>query len=1363
MKTNFLKRLATLALTLVLVIGLMPVTVANAASKTTDTFDGLKLSVKKIHGPKGAYASDFVVTITDVKLEGTTLSVSYEITGTKSGSINGTFDHTNTVYLENFDCSKPLNVTSGGSRQTWNLGETTRDTNTEFWIEGALWRRTAHSFSNPVSNGNDTHTGNCSLCGEPNVTVSCNGGNSSCTAQAICDVCNMPYGKLNSHSVQHAAEGASVVQTCKNCTHRATATLRIKEGASLAYTGSAIEPVEVIYSSNWQNNKHYTLTYSNNVDVGTATCTHTAYGQTATISFTITKPYAPAFDFPAAATEISYGETLADAGLTFTENEYGTFAWKNPSATPDAGTADHTVVFTPASDTIYGFSNLDGYNAASDTVERDISVTVNPVDTGLTVSINSWTYGDTANPPVISTVHTGTPTYTYTGTVGHNNESYNSSDVPTLPGNYTVTVSYPAFGNYNAVSASANFAITRRSITVTAVDSQKTYGAADPAFTYTTEGGVVGTDTLDIMFAHGSSEDVGTYTLVPSGNHPCYDISFVNGSFEITPAALTVLTDAGQTKVYGEDDPVFTYSAIGLANGDTAADVFSGALSREAGEDAGDYSITQGTLAANDNYALTFESNPFVITPAPLTVTVHNKAKNYGAADPKFTFTVTGLVRGDTAEDVLDVETERVLGEDTGDYTISLLVHDVSGNYTLASDDIENGTLSIVPVSAVVEQAPEALSGLVYDGSQQTLISAGSAIGGEMYYSFAADTGYTAELPKAMNAGTYRVWYRVEADSNHTDSEAAWIDITIAQADPSLGEITANTVENTLDTSAIVLSRENTSVHGTLTVDAGQTLNLGENTVTWTFSSLDSNYCDLHGEVDVNVIDTIAPTGKVTLAENMWDRFLEIITFGLYYNDTQTVTVTAEDSFSGIGDIEYFESSAAMSLEEVQAITDWTAYNGAFDVTLEDAKQFIYIIRLTDHSGNIAYLSTDGAEYDTTAPVFTGADNGATCYTTQIVEITDKNLANVTLNGESLGAAETVILPGNVETVYTVVATDKAGNETTLTVNMLPIASIGENIEDLTTENVTSEDADALEAVLSAVSELLDDSDLTEEERAALEDLSANTEELLDRVTEAWNAAETDDIDATQEITDENVKPDDKDALEGAKEDLEGLLGNYGGNYTEEETRIIEENLQRIEDALAVIEAIETLTDAVEALPETFEPDDLDAVNEVLDAAQAYHELSEHGKSYVDESVTDKLDALVAMITAYDIISGDNFVWDANAKDVTVTANGAFSKFLKLLVDGKEVDAANYDAKSGSTIVTLKASYLETLSAGKHTMTFVYTDGETEGSFEIKALASTPDTPKTGDEANLFLLVSLLTVSLAALTALVFIGRKRKS
>ena len=83
--------------------------------------------------------------------------------------------------------------------------------------------------------------------------------------------------------------------------------------------------------------------------------------------------------------------------------------------------------------------------------------------------------------------------------------------------------------------------------------------------------------------------------------------------------------------------------------------------------------------------------------------------------------------------------------------------------------------------------------------------------------------------------------------------------------------------------------------------------------------------------------------------------------------------------------------------------------------------------------------------------------------------------------------------------------------------------------------------------------------------------------------------------------------------------------------------------------------------------------------------------------------------------------------------------------------------------KSGSTIVTLKASYLGTLSVGNHTMTFVYTDGETEGSFEIKALASTPDTPKTGDEANLFLPVSLLTVSLAALTALVFIGRKRKS
>lgn len=87
----------------------------------------------------------------------------------------------------------------------------------------------------------------------------------------------------------------------------------------------------------------------------------------------------------------------------------------------------------------------------------------------------------------------------------------------------------------------------------------------------------------------------------------------------------------------------------------------------------------------------------------------------------------------------------------------------------------------------------------------------------------------------------------------------------------------------------------------------------------------------------------------------------------------------------------------------------------------------------------------------------------------------------------------------------------------------------------------------------------------------------------------------------------------------------------------------------------------------------------------------------------------------------YSITKGANSVWDSSSnEDLTITADGDFSKFTGVKVDDKKLDTANYDAKAGSTVVTLKSSYLKTLNSGKHTVTFVYTDGEVSTQIEIK-------------------------------------------
>lgn len=82
----------------------------------------------------------------------------------------------------------------------------------------------------------------------------------------------------------------------------------------------------------------------------------------------------------------------------------------------------------------------------------------------------------------------------------------------------------------------------------------------------------------------------------------------------------------------------------------------------------------------------------------------------------------------------------------------------------------------------------------------------------------------------------------------------------------------------------------------------------------------------------------------------------------------------------------------------------------------------------------------------------------------------------------------------------------------------------------------------------------------------------------------------------------------------------------------------------------------------------------------------------------------------------YNILEGENQTYSGSGS-LTVRANGDFSKFIGLKVDGNVVDASNYDARSGSTVVTLKESYLSTLPAGDHILTFVYNDGEVSANF----------------------------------------------
>ena len=133
--------------------------------------------------------------------------------------------------------------------------------------------------------------------------------------------------------------------------------------------------------------------------------------------------------------------------------------------------------------------------------------------------------------------------------------------------------------------------------------------------------------------------------------------------------------------------------------------------------------------------------------------------------------------------------------------------------------------------------------------------------------------------------------------------------------------------------------------------------------------------------------------------------------------------------------------------------------------------------------------------------------------------------------------------------------------------------------------------------------------------------------------------------------------------------------------------------------------------------------------------------------------------------TFYKIISGADSEWKQNTDgNITIRGNGEFSKFESVKVDGSIIDAKNYIAKEGSTIIILKADYLKTLSVGTHSFEIVWADGSAVTNFKISKNtddSQQPTPPQTGDNSRPMLWVTLLAASLAGLLALLSVRRKK--
>ena len=180
--------------------------------------------------------------------------------------------------------------------------------------------------------------------------------------------------------------------------------------------------------------------------------------------------------------------------------------------------------------------------------------------------------------------------------------------------------------------------------------------------------------------------------------------------------------------------------------------------------------------------------------------------------------------------------------------------------------------------------------------------------------------------------------------------------------------------------------------------------------------------------------DTEKPTGEIIIGANKWQEFLNKLTFGLFFRDTQTVTINAADN-SGTVFVSYLVTDRDLSEEELKSLV-FGGYEEPFHI--DPNGEYIVYAMLVDESLNITYLRSDRVTLDNVRPVISGIEVGKTYCEAQTVTINEKYIETVTVNGTAVELDENnsfILPPADGE--QKIVAADKAGNiaEMTVTVN----------------------------------------------------------------------------------------------------------------------------------------------------------------------------------------------------------------------------------------------------------------------------------------------------------------------------------------
>ena len=524
---------------------------------------------------------------------------------------------------------------------------------------------------------------------------------------------------------------------------------------------------------------------------------------TLTVNIFAKNKVTPVPDGEVTASEITYGQPLNASTITGKmkdpttgEEVPGTFTWTDGTLMFNAGSRKAEWTFTP---------DAPEYATATGKVR----VTVNPKSiVGAVVTLeDTFVYDGTEKwPQIISVVLDGV---TLTGIGGGTDYGFSCNRTSQV-GTYYDDFSLSGLGNYTG-EMKFTWSITPREVTPTITVADGTYNGGNPVqptVTLTDDlGNTIDPKEYDVSYSDNANAGTATVTITDKEGGS-YVLGTASTTFTINKAAAPALTAYQVTQKYSlkteqtitlpdlkslgmpddaqvSDTNAFhsgSYSPAGRIQDGWGIDVNTGAITYALadGAAAGDV-ITFTLLVRSKNYedatvtvilTLTERDAPILTLPDIITVDYTGAEIPVSAVTGK-----SAAFDGKDAPGTWSWKAGQAItnATDTGSKTIVFTPADLV-NY----HPVEGEVYVIISRVAPGYTAPAAIDGLTYSGSAQALVRAGSTAHGKLLYSLSKDGTYSETIPTGTDAGEYTVWYKVEGDSNHKDSQPGSVTATIA-------------------------------------------------------------------------------------------------------------------------------------------------------------------------------------------------------------------------------------------------------------------------------------------------------------------------------------------------------------------------------------------------------------------------------------------------------------------------------------------------------------------------------------------------------------------------------------------------------